>query len=302
MESTTKKSQRRGNFSLEEDNLLVSSWLATSMDAIHGINQKASTFWGRVHAHYDEYKKPTFITRSVNSITNRWSTIQVATNKFCACLCQIERKPSSGLTEQDKIEQAKLLYHNNHGVTFNFEHCWNTLKCHPKWKQNVAEGNKKSKRKSLSQEPSAPPESIHLGEDNVSQSAFVDLERPIGKKAQKEREKTRRRQDHMSSNLAEVVSEIKEDKKKSHEQRMEERQEFIRLTKERLEMELEMEQSREEREHEANRVNKNRLEVERSREDREIMSMDTSNMSPMRKEYFRSRQMEIIEKRRVMRT
>ncbi|GLT72465.1 hypothetical protein SLA2020_443980 [Shorea laevis] len=261
MESTTKKSQRRGNFSLEEDNLLVSSWLATSMDAIHGTNQKASTFWGRVHAHYDEYKKPTFITRSVNSITNRWSTIQVATNKFCACLCQIERKPSSGLTEQDKIEQAKLLYHNNHGVTFNFEHCWNTLKCHPKWKQNVAEGNKKSKRKSLSQEPSAPPappDSIHLGEDNVSQSAFVDLERPIGKKAQKEREKTRRRQDHMSSNLAEVVNDIKEDKKKSHEQRMEERQEFIRLTKERLEME----QAREERKHEANRLNKKRLEME----------------------------------------
>jgi hypothetical protein len=35
--------------------------------------------------------------------------------------------------------------------------------------------------------------------------------------------------------------------------------------------------------------------MEQSREDREIMSMDTSNMSPMRKTYFYSRQMEIIE-------
>jgi hypothetical protein len=30
------------------------------------------------------------------------------------------------------------------------------------------------------------------------------------------------------------------------------------------------------------------------------MSMDTNNMSPMKKSYFRSRQMEIIEKRMVI--
>ncbi|GLT54271.1 hypothetical protein SLA2020_274830 [Shorea laevis] len=112
------------------------------MDAIYGIDQKASTFWGKVHAHYDEYKKPTVCSRSVNSITNRWSTIQVATKKFCACLSQIEQKHPSGVIEQDKIEKAKLLYHNIHKASFNFKHCWNTLRCHPKWKQNVAKGIK----------------------------------------------------------------------------------------------------------------------------------------------------------------
>jgi hypothetical protein len=232
------------------------------------------------------------------------------------------------------------MYHSIHGGSFNFEHCWNTLRFHPKWKRTMSEGVKKKKRKSLVQEPSCTLDSVHLGDDNVSPSVVVNLERPIGNKAQKEREKTQKRQDHMSANLVEVVNDIKEEKKKSRDQRIEDRQEYIRLTKERLvfeqsreEMEkeanllckkrLEMEQSREEMEKEANIISKKRLEMEQSREvreqeanllrkkklemeqlreDREIMSMDTSNMSPMRKAYFRSRQMEVIEKRMVIPT
>ena len=34
---------------------------------------------------------------------NRWSTIQLATNKFCYCFDQIERLNQSGLTEKDKV-------------------------------------------------------------------------------------------------------------------------------------------------------------------------------------------------------
>jgi hypothetical protein len=100
----------------------------------------------------------------------------------------------------------------------------------------------------------------------------------------------------MSVNLAELINGMKEEKKKSHDQRIEERQEHIRLTKERLVFE----QAREEREKEADILSKKRLKMEQSREDGEIMSMNTSNMSPMRKIYFCSRQMEIIEKRTVI--
>jgi Na+-translocating ferredoxin:NAD+ oxidoreductase RnfC subunit len=100
---------------------------------------------------------------------------------------------------------------------------------------------------------------------------IADLERPIGKKAQNEREKTQRRQDQMSANLVEVVNDMKE-----------EQQKYIRLTKERLLFE----QSREEREKEVDLLSKKMLEMEQSREDRKIMSMDTSNMSPMKKNHI----------------
>jgi hypothetical protein len=164
-----------------------------------------------------------------------------------------------------QIEEAKVMYHSIHGGSFNFQHCWNILRFHPKWKQTVSEGVKKRKRKTVAQESSYTPDSIHLGDDNGSPSVIVDLERPIGKKAQKERERTRRRQDQMSANLAEVINGMKEEKKKSHDQRIEERQEYIRLTKERLVFE----QLREKRGKVANLLSKKRLEMEQLKEVRE---------------------------------
>ncbi|KAE7999570.1 hypothetical protein FH972_003982 [Carpinus fangiana] len=68
---------------------------------------------------------------------------------------------------------------------------------------------------------------------------------------------------------------MKENEKKSQDKRTEERQEIIRLTKERLVFE----QSSEEREKEANLLKRQRLEIE-------MMGVDTSNMLPIKKEYF----------------
>jgi hypothetical protein len=97
------------------------------------------------------------------------------------------------------------------------------------WSKESKKGKEKQLHKKL-----LMPDLIHLGDDNGSPSVIVDLERLIGKKAQKEREKTRRRQDQMSANLAEVINGMKEENKKSQDQRIEERQEYIRLTKEML--------------------------------------------------------------------
>ena len=38
--STTKKSQRGNNFTIEEDNMLVSAWLNNSLDAVLSNDQK----------------------------------------------------------------------------------------------------------------------------------------------------------------------------------------------------------------------------------------------------------------------
>ena len=48
MESITKKTQWGGNFGLEEDCLIVSAWLNTSLDAVQGIEEKHKTYWNRV--------------------------------------------------------------------------------------------------------------------------------------------------------------------------------------------------------------------------------------------------------------
>jgi hypothetical protein len=97
-----KRAQRGANFSIEEDKLLVSSWLNVGMDAVQGTDQKHHQFWERVHAYYHEHKEfPS--ERMSNSLMNRWSTIQKSVSKFTACLSEIEHLNQSGTTEHDKV-------------------------------------------------------------------------------------------------------------------------------------------------------------------------------------------------------
>ena len=45
--------------------------------------------------------------RMVGSLMNRWSTIQLCTNKFCGFSAKIESKNESGKTNEDKVHLIK---------------------------------------------------------------------------------------------------------------------------------------------------------------------------------------------------
>jgi hypothetical protein len=67
---------------------------------------------------------------------------------------------------------------------------------------------------------SPPQPVIHLGDDNDDENDIVDLERPIGKKAAKEREKKRKSKDCGDKEImTEVLTELTEVKKKDHMRR-----------------------------------------------------------------------------------
>ena len=73
------------------------------MDVVHGNEQKSKRYWQRVWEYFNKYKPESDCNRNQASLMNRWSTIQLATNKFCGCFDQIERLNQSGLTEKDKV-------------------------------------------------------------------------------------------------------------------------------------------------------------------------------------------------------
>ncbi|KAL7206008.1 hypothetical protein ACSBR2_018841 [Camellia fascicularis] len=116
MESTTKRS-RGGNFTIDEVNLILSTWFNTSLDAVYRNEQKHKTYWSRVYEYFHKHKTSNH-ERNVNSLMHCWSTIQLGTNKFCGCFAQIESRHQSGINEQDKISQAKLLYQELHKSSF----------------------------------------------------------------------------------------------------------------------------------------------------------------------------------------
>ena len=45
---TSNPTKHGGNFSVDEDSLLVSTRLNISMDAVHGIDQRAEKFWEKI--------------------------------------------------------------------------------------------------------------------------------------------------------------------------------------------------------------------------------------------------------------
>ncbi|CAL5321482.1 unnamed protein product [Camellia sinensis] len=88
--------------------MVVLAWLNTSLDAMYRNEQKSKTFWRIVGEYFHEHK--TFISeRNNNSLMNRWSIIQLGTNKFCGYFAQIEALHQSGVNEQDKIGKAKII-------------------------------------------------------------------------------------------------------------------------------------------------------------------------------------------------
>ena len=62
--------KRGGNFSVDEDNLLVSTWLNISMDVVQGIDQKVEKFWKKIWQYFCE-NNTYGTTRSTSSLQSR---------------------------------------------------------------------------------------------------------------------------------------------------------------------------------------------------------------------------------------
>ncbi|KAJ1266491.1 hypothetical protein BS78_08G155000 [Paspalum vaginatum] len=134
--SSRPNQKRSKNFSEKEDSLIVSAWLNISMDPVYGTNQTRGTFWKRVYDFYHKHEDfPS--ERSQSSISHRWAHIQENVNKFCGCQSRIEDRRQSGVTFQDKLDQALALFkrEDNENKSFQFMHCWNELRNQPKWQE-----------------------------------------------------------------------------------------------------------------------------------------------------------------------
>ena len=90
-----------------------------------------------------------------------------------------------------QIAYAKLLDQELNKGKFQFEHCWNVIRFQPKWLEDCQKKKPiNSKHKGFSPNISSTPTSetyVELGDDNKPNSNFVDLERPHGRKAKKDR-------------------------------------------------------------------------------------------------------------------
>ncbi|KAL0009718.1 hypothetical protein SO802_004826 [Lithocarpus litseifolius] len=117
------------------------------------------------------------------------------------------------------------------------------------------------------------------------------LERPIGKKAEKEKLKKRKNCDDVVPILSSQLDEIQKEKRRMHEEKnesmrivLEERRELMRIASEER--------------RELIRIKEEKNKVEKRKVNDEIMMKDTRTMDPEQKEYIRLRYLEILERLR----
>jgi hypothetical protein len=105
MSSMTSKSKMKGrskDFSEDEDNLLVSTWLNIGQDPVDGNQQKNTTFWGRVETYFHEHM--TFESdRNWSLLKHIWGTIKKEVSLFCGFHESVERRNESDKTSNDKV-------------------------------------------------------------------------------------------------------------------------------------------------------------------------------------------------------
>jgi hypothetical protein len=187
-----------------------------------------------------------------------------------------------------QITEANELYRSLVGVPFAYEHCWNLLKNCPKWSTN----NDKTRKRLFGNASSPFTESpINLGEDNVSTSNFVDLERLEGRKAAKERLNKKKSNDNNDDIVVRLLTQMNERAMIATERKLQ----LMEKTSAQEDTRIQFEGKKIRVEAEKIRVEQAKLRVDENK----IMLTDTSGLSESQREYIRIRQMEILESRRM---
>ena len=124
---------RLANFTVEEDELLCSCWLTVMQDPIVGCDQTRVDFWDRIHALYVKNNQLP-INRSADGLKYRHKLILHAVIKFAGNYDSILRLNESGKNDDDRLNDAKRLYYQDHKKHFKFEGCWRIKADFDLWK------------------------------------------------------------------------------------------------------------------------------------------------------------------------
>ncbi|KAI8011378.1 hypothetical protein LOK49_LG06G01328 [Camellia lanceoleosa] len=196
-----------------------------------------------------------------------------------------------------QIHDATKLYKELYKSSFPFEHCWHELRDQPKWREEYS--TKKQKPKKVATpgicSPSAP-DSINLEDNDVSHNDNVDLERPPGRKAEKERLNKRKNKDRGKeggSPILILLEDLKEDRKKMNDKKIEMYERLYLQEQEKIDNEKKRTQTEQEKVDNE----KEKIRMEQLKEEEQIMLIDTSGLPSLQAEYLHRRQTEILQKK-----
>ncbi|OEL34461.1 hypothetical protein BAE44_0004520 [Dichanthelium oligosanthes] len=90
------------NFTIPEDQTLVSCWLNASLDPITANGQRKGSFWKTVVRIYTAQKGDNVLVRSLQSPEGRWSEIKEQVGKFEAYYNHVINEKRNGYVDDDR--------------------------------------------------------------------------------------------------------------------------------------------------------------------------------------------------------
>ncbi|KAF2944408.1 hypothetical protein DAI22_02g140200 [Oryza sativa Japonica Group] len=156
------RSEKRLNWSNEEDIRLASAWLHNSFNSIDGNDKKSNQYWLDVTATY-------------NNTTKSNQRIKKPVSEFNGFYARITKIHQSGMSEDQKMDQAFQLYASEHNdKRFTMVHVGRILRHEKKWSTYLKK-IKKEKDKSVTPNPT-----------HVVNVKDAPKQRPIGHKKAKD--------------------------------------------------------------------------------------------------------------------
>ncbi|PNT61056.1 glutathione S-transferase T3-like isoform X2 [Brachypodium distachyon] len=294
--------KRKGNFTDKEDEVLVVAWLHASMDPIVGTEQKNATYWNRIHEEYESHK-PEGSDHNVNSLSHRWSAVKEQVGRFCGCYEQITHRRESGKTEQDKIVDALKLFKSQDKTNKGFVlmHCWNMLRFEQKWLAQVdrsSQSNKKQKSSSNASPNMSTQEAntIHLDDFETTSPVKADhMKRPIGKKAEKERQRRGKNVTSLEDSNVVMALDVEFSKRTEMEMARETARQEREMARETARQARE--DAKEKRYVGALAMEKRNYEFDERKMEMEIINKDLSSLDDDQKEYYKMLRRDIIDRR-----
>ncbi|KAI0500750.1 hypothetical protein KFK09_018966 [Dendrobium nobile] len=130
----------------------------------------SNNFWSRVEEEYNNSKIQNWEVRSKRSVQSRIQTIEKATRKMHACIRQIENRHISGASNEDILDQARLLFAQDEKFKagWKFEHVWNIIKNFEKFQDGNSNAGNASR---MSNFGNASSESENLTPDSGKQQS-----------------------------------------------------------------------------------------------------------------------------------
>ncbi|PUZ46172.1 hypothetical protein GQ55_7G029000 [Panicum hallii var. hallii] len=189
----------------------VSAWLHNSIDPVDGNDKKSDQYWSDVTSTYNGSTKCNRM-RNRNQLKLRWERIKKPVTEFNDCYVRITKVHQSGMSDDQKMDQAMQLYASEHSdKPFTLLHVWRIVRHEKKWSAYV----KKLSKEKENNTPSDPAYVMNVDD--------ATKQRPIGyKKAEDERNGKRKEPEAISaisdkldkfieaSSKAEEIAEVQE--------------------------------------------------------------------------------------------